>query len=360
MATELAIDKNYSDVIELLQKENIISRPAIEVQKISDTEFEVNFTSAMMPEIKLGKTSGFKAKPDFKKATKEEIEKELEKMAPHLKAAKEIEEERAVKEGDIANINFVGKKDGKAFDGGTAEGFDLKIGSGQFIPGFEEQVKGMKPGEEKDIELTFPDAYPQPDLAGQDVVFEVKLNSIKEEVELEGKEREERLKMMGFSSDEDMKSKIEFMINDQKEAKANDEFFNAVVKEIIEDKGTEVEIPEQLINDEVANQLKTFEQQLAKQGMTLDSYLEMIKTDRETFVEKNMKEGALDRIKHGLIYTQLIKDLKLEITDEMIEKELERIAEIQGVKAKDLKKNVNMDSFKNALTFQELVKLLQK
>ena len=358
-ASEIIIDKEYAKILEKLQEEKIITRPAINIVKISDSEFEATFTSAIYPEIKLGKTSGFDVKWEADKATKEEIEAEIEKLSAHFKTTKEIEGDRKLKDGDTANIDFLGKKDGVAFDGGEAKGYDLVIGSNSFIPGFEEQMKGMKKGEEKVIELTFPENYPSKDLAGADVTFDVTLNSIKEEVELEGKELDERLKMMGFKSMDDMKEKVEFFINDQKESAANDKYFNEVVDEILADDKTEIEIPDALIEDEQANQLKTFEEQLAKQGMKLDQYLEMIKKDRKEFIEENLKENALKRIKHGLVYTQLIDELKATPTEDDINAELDKIAKQQGLKAEDLKKNLDMNSFTNALMFQNLVKKLR-
>ena len=359
-ASEIIIDKEYSKVLDKLQEEKIITRPAINITKISDTEFEATFTSAIYPEIKLGKTSGFSAKWEADKASKEEVQAEIDKMAAHFMTTKEISGDRKLKDGDIANIDFVGKKDGVEFDGGAGKAYDLKVGSNSFIPGFEEQIKGMKKGEEKVIELTFPENYPSKDLAGADVTFDVTLNSIKEEVELEGKELEERLKMMGFKSKEDMNEKVEFLINDQKESAANEKYFNEVVEEIIADKGTEVEIPDALIEDEKHNQLQTFEQQLSKQGMTLDQYLEMIKKTREEFVDENLKENALNRIKHGLVYTQLVEELEATPTEKDIEKELKKIADQQGFKVEELKKNVDMNSFTNALMFQNLVQKLRK
>lgn len=357
-ATNKIINANWNTAMEEMKDHNVISRPSVDLVKVSDNELEVTFTSALMPSIKLGKKSGFEAIRKIEKVLEEEIEKEMEQIKPLLMKKEELEKE--VEEGDIVNIDFLGKKDGKKFDGGEAKGHDLKIGSNQFIPGFEEKIKGMKLGEEKVIELTFPETYPTKDLAGADVIFDVKINSIYREVELEGEELKSKLKEIGFQDMDDMKAKVTTMIEEKKTQGANDKFFSQAVTEIIEHDDTELVLPEVIVKDALDRKLSQFSQTISQQGMNLEQYLDMIGKTKEEFMDKDMKPQAEKEVKQQLVYQELIKQYNVETTDADVDSELQKIADAQGMTLEDVKAAVPVQTVKGSLTFSKLVEKMLK
>lgn len=353
-ATNNIINKEWSSAMKEMKDHDIISQPSVDLVKVSNTELEVTFTSALMPEVILGKTTGFEAKVEVEDVSEEEIEKELEQIKTLLIKQEEIKEK--IDEGHIVNIDFLGKKEGKPFDGGEAKGFDLKIGSGQFIEGFEEKMKGMKLGEEKVIELSFPKEYPSPDLAGAEVTFDVKINSIKLEKKLKGEELNEKLKTMGFKSMEDVIEKVTAMIKERKNQQSQDKFFEAAVKEIIKHKDTKMTLPESIVVDALNKKMEQFSQSIIQQGMKLEQYLEMIGKTKEEFMESDMRPQAKQDVKQQLIYQELLKIFtKVEATEEQVNNEIKKIADAQGMKVEDVKKAIPSSNIKSSITFNNLV-----
>ncbi len=358
-AADKLIDANYEQAMELMVAEKIATRPVFNIKSVSNESIEAVLTSHLMPEVKIGDRSNVKVDYKVEEVTQEEIDAEVKQLDQILKEAKEVEGEEVAKDGDITNIDFLGKVDGVAFDGGEAKGFDLTLGSKQFIEGFEAQVEGMKVGETKDINVVFPEAYPQENLAGQPAVFTVTLNSIKRMVELEGEALLAKLKTFGFESKDEIVSRIEEVAKDQKEQKARDAFFREYVDAVVALEDTKVTISDAIISQEIETEFQRFEAQIAQQGMTTDKYLEMLGMSKEEFKEKNLKEASEKRVKDGLIYAQLIEELGIKAEEADIEAEYAKIAKDSKATVEQVKEQVQQASIESNVIFRKLVEALK-
>ncbi len=360
-AVNVVLDKHYSDAIDKIKDENIISQPSVSVEKISDEEVIINVIAELFPEIKLGDFSKINVSFQEPVLDKDELKVEIEKSQEIFKGLKQVDDEKyQLQNGDFANINFVGSVAGKEFDGGKAEEFELEIGSKQFIDNFEDQLIGMKKGEEKTITVKFPEEYPVEELKGKDADFKVTLNHISKKVELEGEELQKKLKAYNIESIEELHKRIENMLLDKKEQESYDKFFNEFVNEIKNSKEFELDIPNSLLLQEVNNEFKSFAEKLTNQGMDMKSYLKMLSLSEQEFKDKNLKIAAEDRIKNGLIYSQLLSELNIELTDKDFEDEYERIAKNQEMSIDEVKKQLPKQMLQNTLTYKKLVDSLVK
>ncbi len=354
-AADKLVNNNYQEAMKMLMEEKIATNPMFDIKSVSNESVEAVLTSFLMPEVKLGDRSSIKVEYKVEEVTQEEIDAEVKQLDQILKEAKEVEGEEVAKDGDITNIDFLGKVDGVAFDGGEAKGFDLTLGSKQFIEGFEAQVEGMKVGETKDINVEFPEAYPQENLAGQPAVFTVTLNSIKRMVELEGEALEAKLKTFGFESKDEIVERIKEVAKDQKEQKARDAFFREYVDAVVALEDTKVSISEPIIKQEIETEFKRFEAQIAQQGMTTDKYLEMLGMSEEEFKEKNLKEASEKRVIDGLVYHQLIEELGIKAEEADIEAEYAKIAKDSKATVEQVKEQVQTASIEANVVFRKLV-----
>ncbi len=326
---EDAFNEVAQPALEEAVKENkleIVSRPDIEVKQIGKGQ-DLIFTAVMQtkPEAKLGKYKGLEIKKVEYNVTDEDINHELEHMQEHNARMVTIED-RPVEDGDIATIDFEGFVDGKPFEGGKAEGHELTIGSKTFIPGFEDQVIGMKIDEEKDINVKFPDEYFSKDLAGKDATFKVKVHEIKKK-ELPTLDDEFAKDVSEFDTLADLKEDIKKKQEKQNEEKAKYETQEAVMKAIVEK--IEVEIPTGMIETEVENMLKDIEQRLSYQGLKLNQYLQMLgKTEEE--LKKEYEPQAIEGIKSRLALEAVIKAEKIEVEDKEIDEKLKEMAKNYG------------------------------
>ena len=326
---EDAFNEVAQPALEEAIKENkleIVSRPDIEVKQIGKGQ-DLIFTAVMQtkPEAKLGKYKGLEIKKVEYNVTDEDINHELEHMQEHNARMITIED-RPVEDGDIATIDFEGFVDGKPFEGGKAEGHELTIGSKTFIPGFEDQVIGMKIDEEKDINVKFPDEYFSKDLAGKDATFKVKVHEIKKK-ELPTLDDEFAKDVSEFDTLADLKEDIKKKQEKQNEEKAKYETQEAVMKAIVEK--IEVEIPTGMIETEVENMLKDIEQRLSYQGLKLNQYLQMLgKTEEE--LKKEYEPQAIEGIKSRLALEAVIKAEKIEVEDKEIDEKLKEMAKNYG------------------------------
>ena len=314
---EEAVEKN---------KLEIVSRPDIEVTQIEKGK-DLKFTATMQtkPEAKLGKYKGIEIKKIEYNVTDKDIEHELGHMQEHNSRLISIED-RAVKKGDIATIDFEGFVDGKAFEGGKAQSHELEIGSGSFIPGFEDQVIGMKIDEEKDIKVKFPDEYFSKDLAGKDATFEVKLHEIKKK-ELPKLDDEFAKDVSEFDTLKELKESIKEKQQKQNEEKAKYETQEAVIKAVCEK--MEVEIPSGMIEMEIDNMLKEVEQRLSYQGLKLEQYLQMMGKTKED-MQKEYEPQAIEGIKSRLALEAVIKAEKIEVEEKEIDEKLKEMAKNYG------------------------------
>lgn len=358
-AVNSLIEANYEEAMNLLTTEKIATRPTIDVRLLTDESVEAVLISHLMPEVKLGDRSSISVEYKVDEVTQEEIDQEVAQLDELLKGPQEVATTEPVEDGDVANIDFLGKVDGVAFEGGEAKAFDLKLGSKQFINGFEEQVVGMKVGETKDIEVTFPEAYPQAELAGKPSVFTVTLNAIKRMVDLEGAELEAKLATFGFKSKDEIVNRIKEVATNQKVDAANDNYFRAYVDAVVALEGTEILVADAIVDQEVEAEFKRFSAQIAQQGMTMDKYMEMLGMTVEEFKEKNLKESSKKRVHDGLVYAKLIEELGIKAEDADVEKEYEKIAEDSKTTVEKVKETIQRNSIESNVIFRKLVENLK-
>lgn len=314
-ASNKAIEMAYDKVLEDNRDLDIVSEPVVAIENIDDNGITYKFTLTLKPEVKLGKYKGLKVKKEKVEVTKEEIEHSIDHMREHYK--ENVSKDGKVENGDIAVIDFEGFKDGVAFKGGKGENYSLEIGSNTFIPGFEEQVIGMSAGEEKDIDLTFPEDYHAEDLKGAKVTFKVKVNEVKQVVipELD-KEFFEDLGMEGIDSKESLEAQVKENITAQKEREAEDKYINDLLVEIA--KTTEIDVPEAMINDELNRMVKEYAQHLQMQGISIDQFYKFANMTEDKLKEE-YKESATKRVTDRLIIDAIMAKEKIEATDEEID-----------------------------------------
>ena len=314
-AYEQAMNEN-KDVVPVVQ-------PRVDIKSIDETGVEFVFTIITAPEVTVKKYKGLKIKKDKVEVTKEEIEHELSHLLEKYTELV-VKEEGTVENGDVAIIDFEGFKDGVAFDGGKGENYSLEIGSHTFIPGFEEQVIGMKVGEEKDLNLSFPEDYGAKDLAGAAVVFKVKVNEIKQKQARElDEDFFEDLAMEGVDSEETLKEEIKNSIQAQKEMDAENNYIDRILEEV--SKNVEVDIPEEMVEEEVDRLLERFEEQMKMQGISLDLYYQFTKTTEADLRSQLEKEGY-SNVLYRLMLEEIMNLEKIEVTIEEAEKEAEELA----------------------------------
>ncbi len=358
---EDAFNEVAGDAMEEAVKENkleVVSRPDIEVTQIEKGK-DLIFTAVMQtkPEAKLGKYKGIEIKKTEYNVSDEDVEHELGHMQEHNARIVSIED-RPVESGDIATIDFEGFVDGKAFDGGKAEGHDLEIGSNTFIPGFEDQVIGMKIDEEKDIQVKFPDEYFSKELAGKDATFKVKVHEIKKK-ELPKLDDEFAKDVSEFDTLKELKEDIKQKQQKQNDDKAKYETQEAVMKAVCEN--VEVEIPSGMIELETENMLKDIEQRLSYQGLKLEQYLQMMGKNEED-MKKEYQPQAIEGIKSRLTLEAVIKAEKIEATDEEVDEKLKEMAKNYGKENdEEFLKNENVRNYiKEGLTSEKAMDFLVK
>lgn len=289
----------------------VLARPEVEIKKYVPGELlEFTAEADVLPEVKLGDYKKLKAKKAAVNVDKKEIDEVIERIQKGLSEKKEVK--RAAKIGDETVIDFVGKKDGEAFQGGTGKDYPLVLGSNSFIPGFEDALVGLKAGDTKDVKLAFPKDYHAKDLAGQDVVFEVavkKVNSVK----LPALDDKFAAKAGPFTSMDDLRKDIKAEITAQAERKATDDLKDELVKQLVA-KST-VSVPSVLRDDQIRSLEQDLRQNLMYRGRTLEQYFEEKGyADRDAWVKAEANDAADARIKAGLVLAQLSKELKIEAT----------------------------------------------
>jgi len=336
----------------------VVSRPDIEVVQIEKGK-DLIFTAVVQtkPEAELGKYKGIEIKKVEYNVSDEDIEHELGHMQEHNSRLVSIED-RPVESGDIATIDFEGFVDGVAFDGGKAEGHELEIGSNTFIPGFEDQIIGMKIDEERDINVKFPEEYFSKDLAGKDAIFKVKVHEIKKK-ELPKLDDEFAKDVSEFDTLEELKADIREKKQKQNDERAKYETQDAVVKAVCEN--VKVEIPDGMVEMEIDNMLKDIEQRLSYQGLKLEQYLQMMNKTEED-MRKEYEPQAIEGIKSRLALEAIIKVEKIEATDEEIEEKMKEMAKNYGKENdEEFLKNENVRNYiKQGLESEKAIDFLVK
>ena len=321
-AADMCLQGAYAKMLEENKDLEIVAQPDASLKSISKDGVEFLFTITTKPEVKLGSYKKLGVEKENVEVTKEEIDNALMEMRNRY--AESVAKDGEVALNDTAIIDFEGFKDGVAFDGGKGENYSLTIGSNTFIPGFEEQLIGMKKGEEREINVTFPEDYHSEDLKGQEAVFKVKVNEIKETIVPElDKDFFEDLAMEGIETEEALRNQLEENIKTHKEHHAEDHFINNLLDKAVEN--MEVDIPEVMVTDELDRMLKQYEENLKMQGLTLEMFYQFTNSD-ETALKDQMREEALKRVSSRLLL-EAIKDAeKIEVTEEETEKEAEELA----------------------------------
>lgn len=324
-AADLVIEKAYMKMIEDNKDiiGDLVAKPEITFNNIDENGIEFNFVLTLRPDVKLGKYKDLKVKKEKAEVTKEEIEKTIESIRSRY--SENVLKEGKIANGDIAIIDFDGSVDGVPFDGGKAENYALTIGSGMFIPGFEEQLIGIGAGEETDVKVTFPEDYHAEDLKGKDAVFKVKVHEIKEvKVPELDKDFFEDLAMEGVDSKESLEKQISENILQHKEAEIENKYMDALLDEAA--KNVEVEIPEAMVNEELDRMIKQYGESLQMQGITLEQFYQFTNSD-ENALRDQMTDEAKKRITYRLMLEEITKVEKIEVADKDAEKQAEEYAE---------------------------------
>ena len=330
----------YDEALEE-NKIDVVSRPTVDIIQMEKGK-DVIFSAIVQvkPEVKLGKYKGIDIKKIEYPVKDEDIEKELKKMQE--KNARLITiEDRALENGDIATIDFEGFTDGVPFEGGKAEGHELEIGSGAFIPGFEEQLVNMKIDEEKEIKVTFPKEYFSKDLAGKEATLKVKLHEIKKK-ELPKLDDEFAKDVSEFDTLEELKADIKNKMEKDNEQKAKYETEESAIKAVCDN--VKIDIPSGMVDMEVDHMIQDISQRLSYQGLKLDQYLKMIgKTEEE--VRKEYEPQAIEAIKSRLTLEAIRKAEKIEASEEEIKEKLEEMAKNYGKKVEEIQDNEDLKNY---------------
>ena len=335
-----------------------VVQPAVDLKSLDENGVEFTFKIVTKPEVKVNKYKGLKIEPEKVEVTEEEINHELGHL---LEKYTELitKEEGSVESGDVAVIDFEGFKDGVAFDGGKGENYSLEIGSDTFIPGFEEQVIGMKTGEEKELNITFPEDYAAKDLAGKPVVFKVKVNEIKQKQTRElDEDFFEDLGMEGVDSEEKLKEEIKKSITTQKEMDVENKYIDTILEEVA--KNVEVDIPEEMVEEEVDRLLKRFEQQMKMQGISLDLYYQFTNST-EADLKVQLEKEAYSNVLYRLMLEEIMNLEKIEVSQEEAEKEAEELAKkYQMEKEEFLHQFGGIDMIQYDLEMRKTIELLKE
>lgn len=330
-AADIALSGAYNDA---LRDKKIIPvvEPKIDVKKIDEKGVTFAFTFITKPEVKLGEYKKLKAKKEKVTVSKDEIDEEVKNLQTRL-AEIAIKEKGNVEEGNTAVIDFEGVVDGKKLEGGSGENYPLEIGSHTFIPGFEEAVVGMKVGETKDINLTFPENYTE-ELKNKDVTFKVTVREIKERVLPElGEDFYKDLGFENIKTEEEFRSEVEKTIQDRKEANAEDAYINDCLEEAANN--MKIEINPEIISEEVHRMMHQFEEQLRMQGLNMEQYMQFTGMSHDDF-HKQMEPEATKRVKYRYLLEEIAEVEKIEVTDAEAEEDAVNMAARYGVEKTEL------------------------
>ena len=350
---EDAIDILYPDVVSEAIEEaklQIVDAPHdVNVSKIDEDGAEMTIKVTVKPEVEVGEYKGLKAVKPSTEVTDLEVDSEIDMMRERGARIVEVED-RAVKDGDITNINFEGFVEGVAFEGGKGEDFDLTIGSGQFIPGFEEKVIGHKAGEEFDIDVTFPEQYVE-NLAGKPAVFKVKINSIKEK-QLPELDDEFVKDVSEFDTVDELKKDIKEKKEEEKKAISKESFESDLLTQLAD--SLKAEIPQVMIDKKAEELAQNAEQRMSRQGLSMDIYLQYMGVTKEKYME-DVKVQAEKQVKTRLALEKIVELEKIEATDEDVKAEYDKYAEMYKMDVETLKKFISEEGLKEDLAIGKAV-----
>ena len=333
------------------QKLEVVGYPQVEIESVGKEGAVFKCTVAVYPEVELGQYKGLEAVKAEVKVMAADVNARLKEMAD--RNSRLVAVERAVKKGDTANIDFEGFDNGVAFEGGKGDAFDLEIGSGSFVPGFEDQLIGMKAGEEKDIDITFPENY-TPELAGKPVVFHVKVNEVKVK-ELPAIDDEFAKDVSEFDTLKELKADIKKKMIEERTTAAQRAFEDVLMTKVAE--GVKADIPEEMIELQAQQLVDGFKQQLAAQGIPYDQYLKMTGME-EAKIMADAKEPAANQVKMDLAIRAIIKAEGLEVSDEEVETEMKNVADKYGMDLDTVKKYLRAEDVKEQVMRETVIKVV--
>lgn len=351
---EEAVNIILPDAYEAAVKEqelDVVGYPEVELESCTKDGVVFKCTVAVYPEVKLGQYKGLEAPKAEVKVVAADVNARLKEMAD--RNSRLVSVERAVKKGDTADIDFEGFDNGVAFDGGKGENFDLEIGSGSFVPGFEEQLIGMKAGEEKDIDITFPENY-TPELAGKPVVFHVKVNEVKVK-EVPALDDEFAKDVSEFDTLKELKADIKKKLTAERTESAQRAFEDVLMAKVAE--GVEADVPHEMVELQAEQMTEGFKQQLASQGIPFDQYLKMTNTTEADF--KSQAYGpAEQQVKMDLAISAIVKAENLEAADDEVEAEMKKVADRYGMDLDTVKKYLRPEEVKEQVIREKVIKLV--
>ena len=358
-AVDIAVDVLYARLLKDDKTIIPVATPGIDIKNINHDEIEIEFTLVSAPKVELGKHTKLGVKKEEVVITDSQIEHELHHLQEQFVEVKELDDDAEIKEGNVAVIDFEGFKDGKAFKGGKGEDYSLEIGSHTFIPGFEEALVGLKKGDTKDVNVTFPENYHSEDLKGQPVIFKVTVKAVKERVLPEfNKEFFEDLNVGGVESLEDLKKYIKENMTAERSKQIEDEYLFKCLDEVV--KNSKFDIPEEMTEDETNRLVKEFSEKLSYQGLKLEDYLKYINSNINDF-KATLKDEANKRVGYRLIMDAIIENEKIEVSDEELESELKKTSEQYKMSVEDFLKEIgNKELFKYDLLMRKAMEIVTK
>ena len=353
---EDAIEEMFSDIYKecvLTQDMKPVGRPSVSKLDIADDDsVTMVIDTDLYPEVTLGQYKDLEVEKAEAAVDASEIDAEIDRMANNIARISTVD--RAAKDGDTAVIDFEGFKDGEAFDGGKGEAYELKLGSGSFIPGFEEQVVGMSAGEEKDINVTFPENYHVKELAGAPVVFKVKVHEVKETVVPE-KDDEFVKDVSEFDTMAELRADIEKKILNEKQAGIDRAFENAAIEKAVAN--MTVEIPDSMVEEELDHELERMDYELRSQGASLEAYANMMGGNLDN-IRNSLRPGALNTVKTNVMRDAVVDAEKIEVSDEECEEEYKKLAESYQLELEKVKEILDIKGMKGDLQVRKAAKLI--
>ena len=351
-AIEEMFPQIYQEAV-MTQDMKPVGRPSVSDMNIADDDsVTLTIVTDLYPVVTLGQYKGIEVEKVNAEVKESEVDAEIDRMAQNVARISTVE--RPAKDGDTVVIDFEGFLDGVPFQGGKGENHELLLGSGSFIPGFEEQVVGMSAGEEKDINVTFPENYHASELAGKEVTFKVKVHEVKETV-LPEKDDEFVKDVSEFDTMAELRADIEKRILDEKQAGIDRAFENAAVEKAAEN--MTAEIPDSMVDEEVDRQLERMDYELRAQGASLEAYSKMLGGNMDS-IRKSLRPGALNAVRTNVMLDAVVDAEKIEVSEEECEEEYKKLADSYKMELDKVKELLPVESLKGDLQVRKAAKLI--
>ncbi len=333
-----------------------VATPELDIKEMTTDALTLLFNVTIKPEVELGEYKGLTVEPEDITVTDDDINEELAKLQEE-QAELVVKEEGEAVNGDTVVIDFEGFKDDVAFEGGKGENYTLELGSNSFIPGFEDAVVGMKSGEEKDLDITFPENYHVEELKGQPVVFKVKLHEVKERVLPElNDDFVELLDDEKITTLDELKDSIKHNLEHKREHQEEDRVTDILITTVSDN--AKIDVPEVMIQEELNQMFNEFTQRLAQQGMNFEMYSQILGQTEEN-VKEQMQEDAVKRVRTRLTLEKIAEVEGLKVEEEEIEKEFANISEIYGIELDQVKQLVSIDAVGYDVLLRKAIELVQ-